>query len=303
MRVLILSAVLLSTACAASSENDSGSGGAHSTLPGAVAGTKLTVEEYCTRKRQATAAWCDYREKCCSAADLAAATIKPFCDETDTVADCVKDIDKLVRENGVEFHGEFAEDCLMKFYASVPTPPSSCSGLRLTAYADWRPPVRAQIASCRELLRGTKGDGQKCDYDNECLPAFACRETAKDEWKCKAKGAAFTACSLSTECADGLRCIGKVCRTVQSTGGTCTFLSDCETGLTCDTTCRPPIPVGGSCEGALSGCTYGAACSFTTMRCQALGADGMACSSTYECQGRCDETTKRCVSMCGGKRW
>lgn len=298
---LALGALFLGAASCASSADDPGATGGV-TLPGAVAGAKLSVREYCALRRSATQPWCDHQDKCCNAADRAAAIVVPFCNSAEPASECEASVAELVSKGGVEFHGEFAADCVGKIYGAMPSPPSTCSGLHLRTYVDWRPPVPSHVASCREMFRGRKGLGQECSYAYDCQPDLACVEQGK-VWKCAAPGKVLARCGLDSECAPGLECIGEMCRPVQSTGGPCTYASDCERGLVCDESCRTPLPDGASCTAAPSACDYGSGCDFGTSRCRALSPDGAACSVNAECAGRCDDVTKRCVSMCGGKRW
>lgn len=304
MHVFRLSALTLGLSlvagCASSADDPGATSGA--VLPGAVAGTKLTIREYCALRRAAAQPWCDYQDKCCSGADRAAATTMPFCDASETVSECEASVAELVSKGGVEFHGEYASDCVTKIYSSIPSPPSACSGLKLATYVDWRHPLPSHVASCREMFRGRKALGQECAYAYDCQPDLACVEQGK-VWTCAAPGKAFAHCGLDSECAPGLQCIGEVCRPLQGLGGPCTFAADCESGLICADTCQPAVADGLSCSKSIFACGYGSACDFETSLCRPLPADGTTCTSNAGCAGRCDDATKRCVSTCGGKRW
>ncbi len=271
-----------------------------------IPGTKLTVAEYCQKSTAPFKAWCDYTEKCCSAADKASMKDgTPFCtEERASQTDCVADYEKQINDKLIEWHGEYAEDCLAKTAALIPAAPSTCQGWNLKKYATFRDKLLDAVPSCREMLRGLLASGADCDYGYDCQPGLTCREISEQVWKCGAAAKKGETCGLTDECEDGLVCVGETgtakCEPPHAQGAACIMEEDCELGLMCDQTCQKPIATGGDCENAPEACDYGLFCDFDTNKCAALGAVGTTCTEDYDCNGRCDTATKKCANVCGG---
>ena len=273
---------------------------------GDAAATGMTIDQYCQAASVGAQRWCDYEAKCCSDADRKAVISLPFCVLATPPAECVTQIQKRIGAGTIEWHGEFAGDCILQTGATIPSPPATCRGLeQASAWKPWLDSAKAfsRVDACRRLIQGRLREGDECDYATDCGGGVECRDLGKI-WKCGKAGGPGESCSLDSECGPSLKCIGGIpgrCGLPLAEGFPCKGYSDCAAGLLCDKVCTTPIPAGGSCKNKINSCEFGTGCEFLgSERCVRPSGPGASCTYNSQCDGRCDENSKRCVEVCGG---
>jgi hypothetical protein len=301
------------TACSGSDFNAT-PGGSFS-LPqggdgGSPAGPAMTPDAYCQALANLDSAWCDYADKCCSAADKQDLTFAPpacALGRQDS-STCKANLTKHAGDGSIVFHGEYAQSCIGELSKWVPPAPTSCSGMHLSDHmltGHFRPAF-AQVDACRKTELGQIKSGGPCEYDSQCDGDLRCRSYAgsSTDFRCQPLSHQGEPCNLKSDCDAALSCIGNVgastCDTLHTVGQACTFTSDCQDALLCDgTSCVRPGAAGDRCtNGSQCGSLLG--CNLSTQTCVPLGANGASCTFAGQCDGRCDATTHSCVSTCGG---
>ena len=280
-------------------------GGAGSAGPGAA----LTLAQFCENVIAGESAWCDYLTKCCSTADKNDLNyFPPVCSTgPGMVGDCVSSHQKALDKGHVTFDGTWGETCIAEVAKSAPPAPTTCSGLHAVASVGQHHGYEAvdQIPACRSTFAGKLAVGAACEYTIECGSGLICGTgtgQAGGKFTCIAPGQTGTPCISRSDCALGLACVGatpRQCGKLGSVGDACIYASDCADGLLCNLTCKQPKQLGEKC-GVSDVCGGVAGCSFQSSSCVSLKADGAACTTSGECDGRCDAATKTCTSICGG---
>jgi hypothetical protein len=165
------------------------------------------------------------------------------------------------------------------------------------------------------------GEGDTCGAPNEpsCAKGFYCDRTVPDAGVgmgvCRARKTSG-GCSLDSDCATGLRCIGTptMCTTPRAVGQACTpgarecdLWSHCSADGKCTSAGAAIGQPCGTVGGELVPCAQGGYCDVAALAgtagtCQALKHDGDACTGAtlvFECggdNGNCNATTHTCAS-------
>jgi hypothetical protein len=321
-----------------SSSAPEGSGGSGTTAGGAAAGTggavgatggtvgatggaatgvgtgpsaNKTVEQYCEQRIAMSQPWCDYVSRCCSAQDQEDDMFfVPTCTKGPvSLEECMTDAQTLL-DKGAVWDGTWVDACVAGMAEHIAPPPASCSGLHLTASLEEARYQRAMsdLPACRNMVRGTRGRNQPCEYMNECEVELICNSASGDsydDFACLPPLGAGATCVMDSQCQAGLFCVGLnnlTCGSLTGLGGDCLYASQCVDGLECSPTgsCVSPKGLGLECSVFEDVCEPGLGCGLSTDTCIALGAPGSSCSSSSNCDGRCDSASGRCTTICGG---
>lgn len=285
------------------------------TGPGPVVGpteTAMTVEEFCAAKVGLQQPWCDYRDRCCTAEDVASSRFRlPGCQYmAEETADCIAGIEQDVSEDGLTFDGHWAKACLDALEPYELVPPTDCKGLLY----DWAnesnhdAPRMWALQPCQQMLTANVGEGEICNNVRACAPGLGCGPNSgvDEEFRCHARSGTNVSCYSDNECQMGLVCRpldnGR-CLPPSPTGGDCDVPEHCEDGNICHLDyCGPTLQVGDDCPNALF-CMASIQCNFLDLTCAALLPAGSGpCDNDLDCAGRCDLATGNCVEFCGGTR-
>jgi hypothetical protein len=100
---------------------------------------------------------------------------------------------------------------------------------------------RALPAACEEAIEGQSDLGQNCNIDLDCAGSAYCYKGTQETCpgQCVASQTSGLPCTSSSQCADGLMCLGGLCGTPLSEGDACQnriVQSDCPPGLVCQGT-------------------------------------------------------------------
>ncbi len=273
-------------------------------------GPAITMEEYCEKRIALEQPWCDYISECCTAEDQADSNFNvPACsDGMTTVSECVSNFDGVAGAGAV-WNGTWADACITELAKLYPLPPSTCSGIRAADWVQWgrELPGYSQIPACRNMMRGSKAQGEPCEYSAECGGGLICFTVTGDafgDYQCVPEGTSGSHCVTDNQCQAGLFCVGEsdgYCGELGGQFAPCVYSSQCEPGLLCTSTngCQPPKMLGDSCD-FTDVCDYGTGCGFATDTCILIGQYNEACTDSYTCDGRCDQTTGTCTQICGG---
>lgn len=273
-------------------------------------GAAITLQQYCDKVIALEKPWCDYLDKCCSAADKADLDFMPPACRTglSSASECVSSFQKSLDGGNVVFDGTWADNCIAAVAKNQPPSPTSCSGLHAFDNEGkghgWA--ARDQVPECRKLFAGKLAKGATCETTSECGAGLICStgtSSAVGTYTCLPAGTTGAHCFSRGDCAAGLACVGTVdyrhCGPLGTEGDKCIYGDDCADGLVCNLTCVKPKLLGQTCSFE-DICAGLAGCDFTLNECVSVKPDGAACSSSGQCQGRCDSTTMKCTSICGG---
>ena len=253
-------------------------------------GGGLTIDEYPTAFRDA---YCKYETRCgafpdidtCEHANIGiTVTIDPSSKEA-------------VDKGKVIFDGSLAQDCLVAFGSQT------CD----TTDEDGR---SFFVAKCREIMKGTVGDGGTCALDAECKSGVCNIPTSTNtcpQGTCMGNappplGGAGAACSMSSACAVGFYCdsTNRVCAELKAAGATCSSSSECAFGLGCagmtTRTCKTLPKLGEPCPDGV--CRDAGNYCNGSSQCAKIGLEGSACAQgTGQCSlyYPCDLSTNKCT--------
>jgi hypothetical protein len=279
-------------------------------LPAAAPPPVRTREEYCAAEAELGESWCDYIDHCCTEADRADLNFAPgSCrDGHEDPTDCLETLNEL-EMRGAKFDGSAVDACIADLALLYPPAPDSCNGLQVRRSLD---AVRglhgfSQLASCRQVLTGSKVQGQACDYQSECSRRLVCAPNDLDvanPYVCIPEGNEGTPCISDGQCRADLFCVGlgtdagtRRCGKPLPLGERCLYDDECQAGLTCSALGRCSIVVGfGATCDETHACDLGYQCNLDTDVCVAIPHVGESCTSL--CDGRCENA--KCVKTCGG---
>lgn len=274
--------------------------------------TALSIEEFCAAKVGLQQPWCDYRDRCCTAEDVASRwTTLPGCQYMEEeLADCVAGIESDVSEDGLTFDGHWAQACVDALAPFALQPPTDCKGV-LRDWADETnhdAPLMWELEACQLMLTANVEDGELCNNVRACKPGLGCGPSSgiDDEFRCHARFGLNESCYSDNECQTGLVCrpldYGR-CQPLSPTFGDCDVADHCEDGNICHLDyCGPTLQLGDECPNATF-CAASLACNFLDLTCASLLPAGAGpCDNDLDCEGRCDLTTETCVEICGGTR-
>ena len=257
-------------------------------------GGGISIEEYPTAFRDA---YCKYLARCGSFPDVAT------CQHANIGINLVIDPSSksAIDKGKVIFDGNLAQDCLDAFGAQT------CDQTDSDGRAFFP-------AKCRDIVKGTVGDGGACALDAECLsgkcnitstamtcPMGTCMGGAKP-----VPGGTGAMCSSSTDCAVGFYCdfTNQVCADLKAAGATCQSTNECAYGLGCagtppNRTCKMLPTLGQPCPDGVCR-DFGNYCN-SSMQCAKIGLAGAACMTTVQCSTfyPCDTQAMQCTKAPG----
>jgi len=257
-------------------------------------GGGLTIDEYPTAFRNAI---CKYETRCgyfpdidtCEHANIGISlTVDPSSQEA-------------VDKGKVIFDGSLAQDCLDAFGAQT------CD----TTDEDGR---AFFMAKCRDIVKGTVGNGGACALDAECKSGVCNIPSSTDtcpQGTCMgdampAPGGAGATCATATgttsPCAVGYYCDFNtmVCTELKAAGATCGSTNECAFGLGCagmtTRTCKVLPKLGEACPDGV--CRDAGNYCNGSSQCAKIGLEGSACAQgTGQCSNYypCDLSTNKCT--------
>lgn len=254
-------------------------------------GGSLTIDEYPTALRDA---YCKYLTRCGAFPDV------DTCQHANIGINIVIDPSdqQAVDKGKVLFDGGLAQDCLDAFGAQT------CD----STDEDGRSFVSQK---CRDIIKGTVGNGGACALGAECKSGVCnvptctmacCQGTCMGDAP-PPPGGAGSACTSSSGCAVGFYCdfTNQVCAELKAAGTTCSGNTECAYGLGCAgtpmRTCKALPKLGEACPDGV--CRDAGNYCNAAMQCAKIGLEGTACSGTVggECSQfyPCDTQTMKCT--------
>jgi hypothetical protein len=255
-------------------------------------GGGISIEEYPTAFRDA---YCKYETRCGLFPDIGT------CERANIGFNLVIDPSEkaAVDQGKTKFDGALASDCLDAFGAQT------CD----TTDEDGR---AFFTEKCREIVKGTVGDGGACALDIECksqtcnvpsCPDACCQGTCMGDALPTLGGAGATCGNGSNSCAVGFYCdfTTTTCMELKAAGATCNANNECAFGLGCAgtpaRTCKALPALGeacpdGACRDAGTFCNAVGMCAKIGLAGATCGASVGQCSSFYPC----DQSTMKCTA-------
>jgi hypothetical protein len=174
--------------------------------------------------------------------------------------------------------------------------------------------ARVAPPECRSVLTGTVHGGESCTIDAECISQQCSSGQSGDTCfmgLCQGDVAPVfmpiqigQSCGSSSSCVSGAYCDQStaMCTALKAQGETCTLGSECAYGLGCvgttgARTCGPLPSVGQSCATDGVCRDEGTFCNFTSGNCEQVGLPSAACTSSSQCSPYypCNFTTSQCT--------
>ena len=257
-------------------------------------GGGLTIDEYPTAFRNA---YCKYETRCGAFPDI------DTCEHANIGITLTIDPSskEAVDKGKVIFDGNLAQDCLDAFGAQT------CD----TTDEDGR---SFFLVKCRDIVKGTVGDGGACALDAECKSGTCNIPTSTNtcpQGTCMGNappplGGAGAACSTSSSCAVGFYCdfANQVCAELKAAGATCASTNECAYGLGCagttTRTCKTLPKLGEACPDGV--CRDAGNYCNAANQCAKIGLEGAACAQgAGQCSTfyPCDLQTNKCTKAPG----
>ncbi|MBV8760477.1 MAG: hypothetical protein JO257_24510 [Deltaproteobacteria bacterium] len=257
-------------------------------------GGGLTIDEYPSAVRDA---FCKYLARCGSFPDV------DTCKRANIGINLViNPSDKASVDQGkVIFDGSLAQDCLDAFASQT------CD----TTDQDGR---AFSTAKCRDIIKGTVGNGGACALGAECksgtcnVPTCSmacCQGTCMGDAP-PAPGGAGAMCTTSSACAVGFYCdfTNQVCAELKAAGATCSSTNECAYGLGCAGTspnrvCKTLPKLGEACPDGV--CRDAGNYCNSSMQCAKIGLAGSSCTTGAQCSSYypCDTQAMQCTKAPG----